>query len=521
MSTPKPEVLYLPAIFREIRQGRTRVPAFQRGFVWNQNQILELLESIYKSYPIGSLLFWNIDVSEMRTDSSEESPLPHPEVQGTVDFILDGMQRITSLYGAFHSDQRLSNDIFDIVFDLKEQLFKHRAYANSQCISLRVILTPKDLLAEQARLGALPNGDLLIERTLELQRAFQEYLIPVVRIGQRSPSEVVEIFERINNTGTRLDAVDFMRALTWSDSFDLSDALDNLAGIAANEGYEVPLDTLAKLIALFLDIVPTGSEMLKLRGIDPSRLQEAAKQCESSLKCALGFLARELHFLGYDYLPYEGQFLIISSLAESVGSDFPKWLLPWIWSVSFSESMQGRPDTTIARMALSIKKNPAIPLRENLTLAPDDLTSRIVRKGAALSMAIVSAMATRPACSVLTGHEISITETMVGFGPDLLAPIFSKRDLEEAGVSPSSGARLIANVVILDTSERRPRPNPKMLQAGILNLAEQEAGLDLLDTQCIDKRCVEAIKNADVISFLGFRADQMYKLAGRLSKDNL
>ncbi|MFO1533935.1 MAG: DUF262 domain-containing protein, partial [Thermoplasmatota archaeon] len=41
-----------------VSKGQIRVPAFQRGFVWSDERIAYLMDSIYKGYPIGSLLFW-------------------------------------------------------------------------------------------------------------------------------------------------------------------------------------------------------------------------------------------------------------------------------------------------------------------------------------------------------------------------------------------------------------------------------------------------------------------------------
>lgn len=517
-STPKPEVVYLPAIFRDIRRGVTRAPAFQRGFVWTQRQVLELLESVYKSYPIGSLLFWHVGVDQMRTDNSPEIPLPHPEVTGTVDFILDGMQRVSSLFGAFHAHAgEFDRDPFDVIFDLYEQVFRHASDCTPTSISLRVLFSPKDLLAEQARLGGLPGGEQLVERSLELQRAFQEYLLPVVRIGDRPPSEVVEIFERVNSTGTRLGAVDFMRALTWSSTFDLSEQLEELSNVALTAGYTVPTDTLAKLIALKLGIIPTGSEMLKLRGTPPDQLQQAARDTMAALKIALKFLSDRLHFLSYDYLPYEGQFLVIASLAASVGEDLPGWLSPWVWRVSFSETMAGRPDHAIARLALNAGKDPNTPLDEIFSLASEDLRSRTVRKGGALSMAIVAAMATAPARSVFTGAKVTLADSMSGYDAKCLAAIYSKEELDAVMEPTPRGTRLIANIILLDPSERRPGPAPGAVRDAILFLAKSGEGIAALETQCINAACVEALNRHEIKAFLDERAKAMLDLAARLS----
>jgi uncharacterized protein with ParB-like and HNH nuclease domain len=60
-------------IINRINSGDIRIPAFQRAYVWKQNQILDLLDSIVKSYPIGSILLWN-------TSEKENQPIMLPGV---------------------------------------------------------------------------------------------------------------------------------------------------------------------------------------------------------------------------------------------------------------------------------------------------------------------------------------------------------------------------------------------------------------------------------------------------------
>lgn len=45
-------------ILDAVTRGEIRIPAFQRGFVWEMDRVAYLLDSIYKGYPFGSLLFW-------------------------------------------------------------------------------------------------------------------------------------------------------------------------------------------------------------------------------------------------------------------------------------------------------------------------------------------------------------------------------------------------------------------------------------------------------------------------------
>lgn len=77
----------------QIDLGSMALPEFQRGYVWNREQVRGLMQSLYRKYPIGSLLIW---VTQTETASARgDGKL----VQGSVKLLLDGQQRITTLYG--------------------------------------------------------------------------------------------------------------------------------------------------------------------------------------------------------------------------------------------------------------------------------------------------------------------------------------------------------------------------------------------------------------------------------------
>ena len=56
---PKPEIYRLEELAILVKSGDIKLPRFQRPFVWRRSDMLKLLDSIYKGYPIGSLLLWN------------------------------------------------------------------------------------------------------------------------------------------------------------------------------------------------------------------------------------------------------------------------------------------------------------------------------------------------------------------------------------------------------------------------------------------------------------------------------
>ena len=78
-------------ILSQIDLGSYAMPVFQRGYVWNRDQVRKLMNSLYRGYPIGELLVWNTstDPSISRGDG--------PLTPGNVNLILDGQQSAASV----------------------------------------------------------------------------------------------------------------------------------------------------------------------------------------------------------------------------------------------------------------------------------------------------------------------------------------------------------------------------------------------------------------------------------------
>jgi len=82
----------IQTILSQIDLGSYALPEFQRGYVWNRDQVRKLMNSLYNGYPIGGLLVW---VTSTNKDITRGDGSLTP---GSVNLILDGQQRITSLY---------------------------------------------------------------------------------------------------------------------------------------------------------------------------------------------------------------------------------------------------------------------------------------------------------------------------------------------------------------------------------------------------------------------------------------
>ena len=87
------EAMKISTILDHIDSGHIALPEFQRGYVWNRDQVRGLFDSLYRRHPVGGLLVW---ATESKTATHRgDGPL----AAGVVKLLLDGQQRITTLYG--------------------------------------------------------------------------------------------------------------------------------------------------------------------------------------------------------------------------------------------------------------------------------------------------------------------------------------------------------------------------------------------------------------------------------------
>src|ERR1051325_5491463 len=97
------ETITIREIVDQVLRGQIRIPAFQRGFVWEPDRVAYLMDSIYKGFPFGSLLFWRTKEKLKCERDLGPFKLPPPTDEYPVDYVLDGQQRITSIFGVFQT----------------------------------------------------------------------------------------------------------------------------------------------------------------------------------------------------------------------------------------------------------------------------------------------------------------------------------------------------------------------------------------------------------------------------------
>jgi uncharacterized protein with ParB-like and HNH nuclease domain len=193
-----------------MESGLLVVPAFQRGFVWESKHIIQLLESVYKGFPIGNIILAeaNIDSGDMLYN--KESLFPEIKEEKLLSYsnnylVIDGVQRLSTLYNCFHDSK---NEKFNVYFNLRNKKF---VYPNSNenlkmedCIKLSSLYNSKKFIKFQMEVSSRDNAETLIDEANNLHLIFEEYQVIVQIISNASNSDAIFIFESINRTGMHL-----------------------------------------------------------------------------------------------------------------------------------------------------------------------------------------------------------------------------------------------------------------------------------------------------------------------------
>lgn len=342
-----PTSLKIDKIINRIDEGEIKIPAFQRGYVWKQNQVIELLESITNQYPIGSALLWEAGEKEKlkATRNIAGYIIPDKGENWPVNYVLDGQQRLSSIYAVFSTkiEQDQSNekynpdlDIFEIYYDFSENKYIPSSEADiqsSSIVKLRNIVDPLKLFDELNHLDKRYHNE-----AKTLSSKFLNYEVPIVQIKNRTKEEVGLIFERINNTGTKLNTLDLMTAWTWNEEFHLLDSIDSLLDELDEKGFGKIDPKLVLQIVSAIIIGSTKTEnILRLTG---DRVRENWQKITEALKLTVDFLATQVNCNHIEFLPSHQQIIPLSrffSRIKSPTADQIAALKKYFWRTSFSD----------------------------------------------------------------------------------------------------------------------------------------------------------------------------------------
>jgi len=195
------------------------IPEFQREFVWKKELSKQLMVSLFRDYPTGSLLFWETnDPPEIKNNAVKRDRI------GWIKVILDGQQRLTTLYllikgeiPPYYTENDIIDDPRNLYFNLETGEFKYYMKSEMEGNPLwqRVIdcfnrdkIDPFDIVDEISALGKQIEHKSLtrvINKNLNKLRAIEKKDYPVLTVPSTCQiDEAIDVFDRVNSKGTKL-----------------------------------------------------------------------------------------------------------------------------------------------------------------------------------------------------------------------------------------------------------------------------------------------------------------------------
>lgn len=257
-------------LIANIEQGSIKIPQFQRRFVWSIEQSAQLLDSILKGYPIGSFILWETKERLRSIRNIGEIQLPDTPDGVPVQYVLDGQQRMTSLYVAMKGASLTDED--GKVTDYSKIYVDFEAEEDEQIVITDIsgrdpgeVIRFTDLLNGGYALAA--RYPRYLDQLDTYSNAFKTYLFSIIQVKNAPIDVATEIFTRINVGGKSLSVFEIMVAKTYDSArnFDLAEQYEALIGRLESVDYEtVSSSTVLQAVSVCLVKECSKKHILKL-----------------------------------------------------------------------------------------------------------------------------------------------------------------------------------------------------------------------------------------------------------------
>lgn len=345
------DTIFIDELISEIEKGNIRIPSFQRGFVWDGERVAKLMDSIYKGYPFGTILVWRTKTPLKSERFLGPFKLPENDPDFPLNYVLDGQQRITSIFGVFQTrlaaSKEFDKSIFNIYFDLEKTVDAQGSnfiFLDDEDVDpkkhfpLRILFNPPEYRK------FLQNMDESIATQVDsLYDRFTKARIPIQTFKTDDRATVAIVFERINRLGVKLDTLQLLSAWTWSEDFDLQEKFSELTDELSPYGFDEvgeDNDLLLRCCSAIIDKNTTPETIINLDG---TTVRNNFASIRNGILGAIDYLKTNLNVYSTKVLPFKN---IIIPLSVFFATDTEQGVVPnaeqhktimkWIWRTFFS-----------------------------------------------------------------------------------------------------------------------------------------------------------------------------------------
>jgi hypothetical protein len=469
MQQPENQNKKYQALFTEIDSGRIKIPQFQRDFVWDKQQTAKLIDSIIKGYPIGTFIMWKTRDGLRHIRNIGNVDLPDIPKGDAAYYVLDGQQRITSLYavrkGIIITREGEEIDYKDICIDLSvnpdvdEEIVLVEPPKDRPYISVHKLLngTLTELIEEY--------GKEELKAIETYQKRLTGYDFSVIVIDDYPIDIACDVFTRINTGGQELTLFEIMVAKTYDKDrdFDLAERyqwlIDNKGAAKDLEdaGYDtVPPATVLQCVAAHLCNQVRRRDILKLKKSD---FIDAWDTVSNGLFAAVDYARTHLRIPVSRLLPYHSllvplTYFFIRNDGKRPSKEQNALLTQYFFWASLSNRFSSGVESKIAedlkKMDKILKEGELSYRGEEISLSLEDLKTHWFSTGDAFCMAILCLYAFFEPKSFESNSIVTLDNSWLKLNSSKnYHHFFPRAYLKQKGI-PDWEANVILNITIVD-----------------------------------------------------------------------
>ncbi len=341
----KVEKVKIGELTHYLRKHKVVIPEFQRGYVWSDKQVKDLYDSIVKKYPIGTIVLWK---TSQRIGFRNMFNIKLNNF-GHKTFVIDGQQRLLTLYYLLNQKDFLQvQREFEEVYEGKShKIVKFEQFYNKG----------KSL---EKSFNSNCNFD-----SKEMYRLIgKKYKLPILIIDLKEVRQAIEVFERINQAGTRISSDAIFLSESWNKKSNLGKMLRNWRYKIKNNNLN-KIDNIIFVHALSVIAqleeqskkksrasVDISLKQLKKVAIDirkekSAKYQKMLRRVMSAAEDAWSFVEREFKVRSIRSIPSQTLLTILMvyyyyHANKTEHKSQVKELKKWFWRASFSNRYVGR-----------------------------------------------------------------------------------------------------------------------------------------------------------------------------------
>jgi|GEM_PF-424053 len=544
METPKANPENLLSLMRDAHAAKVVIPEFQRSFIWGREDIEELLVSILQGYFIGTFLL---------LDTPSDKPMfPFRVVEGlegvnnginpqnynTVRLVLDGQQRITSLFYVLYEpaialkntknpyrfflrlDLLLEGATDDAVYGISQADRRRMAEMDNLVYEHRAV--PFSLMRDTSEFYRWFYSEQKFLRTAGQRKIiegffdrFQKFMVPVIGLSPEAGKDnIVNIFERINRTGVSLSLFDLAVARLYLKGVLLRELWESFSKENPDAAEVVKPEFLLKVIALQESKEPKKSTLLDVvDNIERQRFESWWKVATEYMAKAHkrmtapqgGYGAYEQNWIPYTTLVVPLAVLLYFVEQRRGGEALYRMIDKWYWANVFTQRYDSAVDTKSfadTKDFIQWMETGTLPTWLQ-TLSVNNISLNIDEPRSAIYRGLMSRVVIRGAKDFITGQAANLKTCE----DDHIFP------RSKYGAHPSVNSILNRTLISPESNKLKSGLKPSEYLPLLLSKRNGDEGKlrETLESHFINDAALNAMRQDDIDSFLKAREAEFLK----------